>query len=216
MKWLYKMEYKHGSKAPANLPFLLVAGQLMVWLIVMLLYAPLLGQLQLTRAAFFGGQLWRLVSFVFVPALQTNPFWFALSLYFIWMICSSLERSWGSFLFDAYLIIGILGAWAACLATGYGSNAALLTSFSFAFAYRFPDVQFLLFFVLPVKAKWLGIFSGVLYALQVVLCIVTLQFAQAFALLIGIANFFLFFGADLWGDTTRFLRRRKQRNQWRR
>ena len=140
MDWLTKMEQRWGRKAPRNLMLVIAGGQIAVWLVVMLAYQNLYSLIQLTRSGLAAGQVWRLVSFVFSPVSMTvNPLLFALALYLIYMIGTSLERAWGSFKFDMYLVLGMAGAWVACLITGYSDAMALYYSLFLAFAYLFPD-----------------------------------------------------------------------------
>lgn len=214
MNWLYKMEYKYGRKAPKNMTLVMVGGQILVWLIVMLAYWPLYDMLVLTRAGLFGGEVWRLLSFLFVPSLEMNPLLFALEMYIFYLLGSSLERVWGNFKFDVYLVVGILSAWVACLITGGASNVTLYYSIYFAFACLFPDHQFLLFFVLPVKVKWLGLIMGVLYVFQIAIRLFVGDFWGALAMVIGMANFLLFFGKGLWGDISTNIKAKKRQREW--
>ena len=41
-------------------------------------------------------------------------------------------------------------------------------SLFFAFAATYPDMQFLLFFIIPIKAKWLGIINGIYFGVTIV------------------------------------------------
>lgn len=219
MKWLYKLEYKYGNKAPKNLTLVMVGGQILAWLIIMLAYSPLYPLLALTRDGLLRGEVWRLVSFLFVPSLEMNPLWFALEMYIFYLLGSSLERAWGSFKFDVYLLVGIASAWVACLITGAAFNTTLYYSIYFAFACLFPDHQFLLFFVLPVKVKWLGLIMGALYLLQILGRLLMGDALGALAMVIGMANFLLFFGKGLYTGTRDAIlakkRQREWKNQWR-
>ena len=219
MKWLAKMQYRYGARAPKNLMLAVAGGQIIAWLVIMLAWAPLYNYLQLTREGLIHLQLWRLVSFVFSPSLTMNPLFFALEVYLIYMIGTALERAWGAFTFDAYFLLGMAGAWAACLLTGASSASALWYSLFFAFAWLYPDMQLLLFFVLPVKVKWLGLAAAALYLLQAAQLLLTLRFTSALALVVGLANFLVFFGPDIWrrlrGEASARRRRREWENQWR-
>ena len=219
MKWLAKMQYRYGNRAPKNLILVVAGGQIVAWLAILLFYGGLYEKLQLTREGLLHLELWRLVTFVFSPTLTLNPLLFALEVYFLYWVGSSLERAWGAFTFDVYFLLGMAGAWAACLLTGGGSFSSLYYSLFFAFAWLFPDVQILLFFILPVKVKWLGWISGALYLLNLGSLLLTFRFAQALSLVVGLANFFIFFGPDIFrrlksGAETR-RRRRAWENQWR-
>ena len=166
MNWLYKLERRFGRFGIPNLMLYVAAGQAIVWLVIMFAYYPLYFLLSLNRSGLFAGQVWRLVSFVFLPPLTTNPIYVALEIYLLYWLGSALERTWGSFKFTVYFLLGIVGAWLGCLITGSAGNTALYYSLFFAFAYLYPETQLLLFFVVPVKVKWLGWISAVLYLLQ--------------------------------------------------
>lgn len=219
MKWLAKLQYRYGRRAPKNLMLVVAGGQIVAWLAITLFYGGLYEKLQLTRAGLAHLELWRLVTFVFSPSLTTNPLFFALEVYLIYMIGTSLERAWGAFTFDVYFLIGMAGAWVACLLTGYGSTSSLYYSLFFAFAWLYPDMQLLLFFVLPVKVKWLGWIAGALYLVNLGFLLLTFQLAQAAALVVGLAGFLLFFGPGAVGrlrsEAAARRRRREWQNQWR-
>ena len=53
------------------------------------------------------GQLWRLLSFSFLPT-DTRPFWLLVSCYFYYWIGSTLEREWGTAKFTIYYLSGVL------------------------------------------------------------------------------------------------------------
>lgn len=138
------------------------------------------------------GEVWRLVTFLFVP-LNNSPIWFLFTLYFYYMIGSTLEHEWGSFRFNIYYLIGVLGTIGAAFIGGIGSATFLNMSLIFAFAYLFPNFQLMLFFFFPVKIKYLAIF----YALYLVY---TFSFAPliGFITIVGsILNFLIFFGKDI-------------------
>ena len=220
MDWLTKMEQRWGRKAPRNLMLVIAGGQIAVWLVVMLAYQNLYSLIQLTRSGLAAGQVWRLVSVVFSPVSMTvNPLLFALALYLIYMIGTSLERAWGSFKFDMYLVLGMAGAWVACLITGYSDAMALYYSLFLAFAYLFPEVQLLLFFFIPVKVKWLGWIAAAMCLLNIVAPLFYGDWRSSVALLVGLANFLLFFGKGtvqaLRAEANNRRRRREWQNQWR-
>ena len=100
--WLYKMERRFGRYGIPNLAKYLALGQLVVWVIVMFIYGDLLGLITLSRSGLMHGQIWRLVTFVFVPPLTFNPLYLVLDLYFLYFVGTSLENSWGSFRFTLY------------------------------------------------------------------------------------------------------------------
>ena len=80
---------------------------------------------------------------------------------FTWFIGTALEREWGDFRYTVYLLSGMLGTVLACLLTGVsGSTYCLSLSLLLAFAMLYPEVQVLLFFVIPIRVKYFGFFAA--------------------------------------------------------
>jgi len=110
------------------------------------------------------GQVWRLVTFIFIPR---GSIWFIIFyLIIMWIINDGLEEAWGEFRLNLYLFgtwLGlVLAAW--FLPPGLrGTESLVLYSAIFlAFASIYPNFEFLLFFILPLKVKWLAIVNAVL------------------------------------------------------
>lgn len=158
--------------------------------------------------AIFRGQIWRLVSFVFVP-LGSNLFTVALSLYFYWWIGSTLEREWGTARFNLFYLLGVVFNIVFGLLAGYTSVTYLNLSMFFAFAVLYPNMQILLFFFIPIKIKWLALADALLFALAVLSSLFRLDIVGAILPLVSILNFFLFF----WSDFKEAVGYRKQRYQ---
>ncbi|MCF2556783.1 MAG: rhomboid family intramembrane serine protease [Bacteroidales bacterium] len=209
--WLYKMERRFGRYGIPNLAKYLALGQLVVWVIVMFFYGDLLGLITLSRSGLMHGQIWRLVTFVFVPPLTFNPLYLVLDLYFLYFVGTSLENSWGSFRFTLYYLIGMAGAIVSCLLLGTYSSSTLLYSLFFAFACLYPDVEVLLFFILPIKVKWMGIAAAALYLWDFLWA----GMWYKLGMVLGLVNFFLFFGPTLWQNYQNRKRREAWKNQWR-
>ncbi len=139
-------------------------------------------------------QPWRLVSFLFVPPERSSLIWVALSLYFTWLIGSNLEQAWGALKFNAFYLLGALGTLAAGLITGTSQdNFYLNTSLFFAFATLFPDYEIRVFFILPVKVKWLGLLSAVWAGYK----LIDGTLGTRAAIAVVFANYLLFFGSHL-------------------
>lgn len=139
------------------------------------------------------GEVWRLVTFLFIPP-TTSPMWVLFTLYFYYMIGSTLENEWGSFKFTVYYIVGALGTIvAAFLVGGVLTGAYLNLSLIFAFAYMYPNYQLLIFFFIPVKIKYLAIF----YAVTLVLSFWSSPIIGLITIGSSVLNFILFFGKDI-------------------
>lgn len=140
-------------------------------------------------------QPWRIVSFLFVPP-DRSLIWVFLALYFTWLIGTNLEQEWGALKFNLFYLLGALGTLAAGFITGAPQdNEFLNMSLFFAFATLFPDYEIRLFFILPVKVKWLGLISGALVLFQFVMGGIGTKAAIGFVF----ANYLLFFAGHLIG-----------------
>ncbi len=211
--WLQKLEYKYGRRGGIpNLMILLIAGQLLLYVAANLGMYNLLSLFTLTRSGLLHLQVWRLITFVFLPSSgSSGPLFFLLYLYCEYWIGMALERAWGNFRFTVYVAACIVGAWLACLLTGSANNMGIYYSLFFAFACLYPDQQLLLFFVIPIKVKWIGLFSGALYLLQ----ILTMPgLLNKLSLVLALSGFLLFFGPDLWSGSINRYRNYKRRRDW--
>jgi hypothetical protein len=156
--------------------------------------------LALDLARVMQGQVWRLVTFLFVPPhggflfFSDSPIWTIFGIYMFWLVGTNLESHWGSFKFNVFYFMGMLGTLVAAFISHVPiGNGWLNLSLFLAFATVFPDETFLLFFILPVKAKWLGILDAVLLAYSFVTGFLETKLAIGFAF----ANYALFF-AGYW------------------
>ncbi len=222
MRWLYKLENKFGKYYVPHLMMIIVFGMAAVFLIdtVGAPYGVGLSQyLALTRSALFHGQVWRLITFVFVPPTtgMNQVLWLLISLFFYYSIGTSLENFWGGFRLNVYYLIGMLGAIIACLITGYSTNTYLNLSLFLAFAALAPDTTFMLFFIIPLKAKWLALGYGAFLLLDVILSFIgspAYGIVSLVALACSLAAFFLFFGRTLINKVKEMIRIRNNRRNW--
>ena len=152
----------------------------------------LIGLLSLYMPAVFRGQLWRVLTFLIVPPIS-SPLFVLLTMYFYYFIGTALENRWGARRVLLYYTIGASGAILAALLTQYGTNTYLYLSMFFAFAILNPENQVLLFFVVPVKMKWLAIINAVFFVYAFIIG----SWAERIALLFSILNIILFFGGDI-------------------
>lgn len=99
---------------------------------------------------------WSFVTYQFLHAGPVGLFLGALSL---WILGSALEAEWGTGEFTVFWLVATLGgslsAWA--VGTPLTSDPFVVpVSMLFAYAFLFPEMQFLMFFVVPVKVKWIA------------------------------------------------------------
>lgn len=161
----FDLERKLRRYAISDLMKYIVIGQGIVF--ALLYIWPTLGYqlyslITLTRTGLMRGQIWRLVTFVFVPP-SSSPIFILFALYFYYMIGVGLENQWGKVKFNLYYLVGMLGSIIAALITGYADNTFLNLSLFFAYAALYPDEQVLLFMILPIKMKYLALVDAALY-----------------------------------------------------
>ncbi len=111
------------------------------------------------------GQLWRIFTYVFLhQGGMISLFFKALVAVFI---CSPLEAMWGrrffSIVFWGSTILG--GLTATIFGIPLYTGAFVSLSFFLIHGFTFPQSQIYLFFVIPVKIKYLAIFSTAMYLL---------------------------------------------------
>jgi hypothetical protein len=210
MKWLYKLERKFGHVYIHNLMLILVAGQAMVYLLDLLAPSVSLSyHLALYWPLVLRGQVWRLLTFVFVP-LQGGILALALTLYLTYIIGHTLEMNWGEFQFNVYYLLGVVGAIIAAAISGAATTEYINLSLFLAFAMLYPDFQLLLFFIFPVKVKYLAWLAAALYLVNFLFGTWSARFSILFSLL----NFILFFGGDFWRKAKQEIYYYKNRRAW--
>lgn len=209
---LDKLDRKIGRYAIKNLMTVIVFGTLTVWLfdtiVGMRAGVWISSYLYFDRAAILHGQIWRVITFVFVPS-NWQPIYLFLSLYFYWLIGNSLESEWGAFKFDVFYLCGVLGSVAFGFITGYATAEYLNMSLFLAFAILYPEHQILVFFVIPVKMKWIALVDLLLLLLLFVLG----AWPVRIALLVAFANIALFFWKGAYYRIKNVFRRRRWKRQ---
>lgn len=193
-KLLSRLEPKLGRFAIQRLTTFIVGGMALAYVLGSV-RPEFLALLVLDLGQVMHGQVWRLVTYLFVPP-PTSPLWLIFALYMTWLIGSNLENEWGAFKFNVFYLLGMIGTTAAAVITGHAQgNTWLNASLFFAFATVFPDYQILIFFILPVRVKWLGLIAAAWILFQVAVGDLATRAAIGAAFL----NYLLFFGAHLVG-----------------
>lgn len=170
----------------------------------------LVSKMSLFAAFVLRGEVWRLLTFLIVPPfgrlLET-----VISLYFFYFIGTVLESRWGARRFLLFYGIGAVFAIIAAFLSGYSTNLYLNLSLFFAFAILNPDYQILLFFMLPVRVKWLALLNLLFYLVSL---INGPWFARA-SIIASLLHILLFFGGDLLNRLRSAIRQWKRRQQFR-
>lgn len=193
LKWLNKLERKYGRYAIKGLMTYIVGVTGFVF-ILGYVYPMYLEKLTLNFSAITRGEVWRLITYIFIPD-SLSILWLVFSLILYYMIGNQLESHWGSFKFNVYYFIGMLGTTIAVLLTGGQGTATFLNlSLFLAFAHLYPDYELVIYFVLPVKMKYL---AWLIYFYMIITIIGTQPAYMKAAALVSLLNYFLFFGADI-------------------
>ena len=177
MNYLNKLERKIGKYAIHNLSLWLVVTNALGYL-MMYMTPGIISYLMLEPAMVLRGQVWRLVTWVLIPPSTGNIFFYIIMIMLYYSLGTALERTWGTFRFNLFYFGGLLLVVimtfvfylflqlglvpnAATAYTDYMLSANIMDDLNqtmfLAFAFAFPDAQFLVYFIIPVKAKWLSI-----------------------------------------------------------
>lgn len=191
MKWLNKLERKFGRYAISNLMYYIIGITLAIYIVQYTLNISLDYYLAFIPNLVMKGQLWRIITFIFIPP-ASSILMIAFVMYFYYMMGTTLEHEWGTFKFNLYYLFGMIGTILAAFITGSGTSLYLNLSLFLAFAYLFPDVEILLFFILPVKVKWIAYLDWAYFILSLILGTMSTRVATVASLI----NFFIFFGGD--------------------
>jgi membrane associated rhomboid family serine protease len=121
---------------------------------------------------------WTLVTYQFVHG--RGLFWFFISMLVLWIMARPLEESWGSPRFLVFWLVATFGASLTAVALGrpLAGGVGFSTCLLFTFATLYPEVEFRLFFIIPVKVKYLAIIGGAFLVFS----------SLSFGLLAGVAN----------------------------
>lgn len=166
--------------------------------------------LTLDPARVMAGEWWRIFTFFFFPP-TTNPIFCLIALLAYHFITSVLEAQWGAFRFNCYVLIGWLGALTAAFfgwwwigmppPSEYGefynpylsNNLLFIEAVFLAFATLYPDYQFYIFLIVPVRVKWLALIS-----VAIVLYYASSGMVPASQVAMCMSGYLLFFGPVLW------------------
>lgn len=209
MNWIQKMERKFGRYAINNLMYYIIILYIVGYLVDMLNPGFFYSYLSLNVEAILHGQVWRLVTFLAQP-MDTSIIFLAFALHLYYMIGQHLEAQWGAFRFNLYFFAGVLfhiiAAFVVYFATGVSmpiGTTYLNLSLFFAFAALYPNVEFLLFFIIPVKVKYLALFDGLFFGYTILQAFMpayggspyigVIYHARAIAAAVSLLNFVIFY-----------------------
>lgn len=217
MRWLSRLERRYGRYAVSNLTMYIAAMNIAIVFLTYILFRGnvynTVYALALLPEKVLQGQIWRLVTFIFLPD-DYSLLWIFFSAYLTYIIGASLERYWGTFKLNVYILTGVLLTILGAFVTGAGYTGYYINlSLFLAFATLFPEHEFLLFFFLPVKVKWLGLLDAFLLIYRIFDYISGGAWHLAAAVIVALLNYLVFFGGDFinWIKMKRQVARNRKR-----
>ncbi len=194
MKLLDRLQRRFGRYAVPNVTLGLIIVQVGAYL-VGYQNPEVLVKIDLIPKLVLAGEVWRLVTFLFRPPLD-NPVFAFFFWYLFYLMGTALEDTWGTFRYNVYLLVGYLATVAVSFLTPEAPayNVFLQGSVFLAFAYLYPHFVIYLFFLLPVKIKWLALITWIGYFLALVF---GPTWTARLMVLASVCNFLLFFGRDI-------------------
>jgi hypothetical protein len=210
MSLLSQLERRFRRFAIPNLTTILVAGQACLWIANFLPQGINVERVMLEPSKVVQGEVWRLVTFLFTPP-GVGPLFAILYFLFFHMIGTTLERQWGDFRFNVFILLGWIAnvaaaflasamvgnfdtnlGWAERFAPVAASNLFLFSSLFLAFARLYPDFIINVLYVLPIRVKWLALLEWIGYAYFL------LRGPDVVRLLVlaTVFNYLLFFGPE--------------------
>jgi hypothetical protein len=214
---LDRLQRRLGWLAVPNVTMALIVGQAVLYIANLLAERGILpgglalDRLRLDPALVMQGEVWRLATFLFTPP-KIGPifviFYFAL----FHLFGTTLEQHWGTFKYNLFLLIGCVANIAAAfigaalmgwdvaevgttklrLASIAAPNSYLYLSVFLAFARLYPDFIINLFFVLPIRIKWLALLAWIAYAYVAA----TGSWMDRALVVATVLNYLLFFGRE--------------------
>ncbi len=193
MKWINYLERKLGKYAIKGLMGYIVGANALVFFLS-LMEPQLIHALELRPQLVMQGEIWRLVTFVFIPPQTRFIIFIIFVLYFYYMVGTRLEYRWGSFRFNLYYLVGVLATIAASFLTGSPATPLHLNlSLFLAFATIYPEHQILFMLLLPIKVKYLAL----VYAASLMFTLLFSPLGAKVMALASLVNYLLFFTGDI-------------------
>ena len=212
--------FKHRDKGIPNLMLYIALGTGLVSFMTMINGGSVLYDLlAFDKAKILQGQVWRLVSWLLTDILSANPLINILFLYFFYRLGRAVEMTIGTFKFNLFylggvvlmdvfamifcptqdVIIGNYMVSAEQFAYLYGDMAYYLhLSLVLAYATSYPDSQFLIFFIIPIRAWVMALFYLIMVGINVFnMCYPVNLLPHALFPLIGLLNYFIFFSGEM-------------------
>lgn len=208
MNWINKLERKFGKYAIPNLMYYIIILYAIGFVIDLVAPSFYYSYLSLDAWAILHGQIWRIITFIIQPP-STSLLFVVFTLYLYYMIGRALENVWGTFRFNLYFFTGVILHVIAALLTYAITDVSLPMGTSylnlslfFAFAAVYPNHEFLLFMIIPIKVKYLALIDGIYFAYTILQAFMpaygggyygVYYKASALSAFVSLLNFLVFF-----------------------
>ena len=175
MNFLNKMERQYGRYAIHNLTKYMIGCYAIGYILLYIgqaFGANFFQYLLLSPYHIMHGQIWRIVSWILIPPSSSNIIFVLIMLSFYYYLGTALERTWGAFRYNVYILGGMLctviGAFILYFISGPNEMFSLINGMSFstyyinlsiflAFAMNYPDMEVLFMMIIPIKIKYLAL-----------------------------------------------------------
>ncbi len=222
MSFFTKLERKYGRYAIPGLTKFIIIGYVIGYVLMML--APVaFNYLTLEPGLILRGQVWRLVTWLVIPPSSLDIFTIIMLLFY-YSIGTNLERAWGNFRYNVFIfggiILSIIGAFIAYGIASVGMPVGSIPSVGYSFttyyiclsmfmgfAATYPDMRVLLYFIIPLKVKWLS----AIYVASIIYTFINVSWVGRIAIGASVINFLIFF--LLTRNTYRFSPKEIKRKQ---
>ena len=213
MTFLEKLERKFGRYAISNVALYIVLAQVVV-LVAALLNHLDLRYLVLVPKLVFYGEWWRVFTFLLLPPPPglLGYLFVAFAWYIFYIMSEALEGEWGVFRFNLFLLLG----WLITVSSSFlfplhpVTNGFIAGSVFLAFAFLNPNFQLMLFFVIPVKIKWLALITWVFYGYSFIIGTAGIRIQ----ILASVGNFLIFFTPSMFRRARQVRRKQKFEQQY--
>jgi hypothetical protein len=191
-----------------------------VMVFVLQMFRPDLGALlAFDRDKIFAGEVWRVATMFFANGQFGQPGLFTILLLFfavnfVFMISDGLEGAWGAFKTSLFYYFGIATTLVASFLYPFPipySGTMLFAASLLAFATLFPMVEILLFLILPVQMRFIGILTALGLAMAAFKFPILIPF-----FVLTLANYIIWAAIPAWRGTAMVLDASKRRKRFNR
>ncbi|OYW76247.1 MAG: hypothetical protein B7Z37_09725 [Verrucomicrobia bacterium 12-59-8] len=202
MPLISKLESKYGRFAIPGLVQVIAGFQLLVLFMVMVMSpegaAAYLQFLELNPTRVMHGEVWRLFTHVFIPG-NFSLIWALIAALFMMWIGRGLESAWGAFRVNLYIFGWMFAVTLGALLFHWPAQGMFLyQTLLFAFATLYPNEEIYIYFILPIKMKWVAALSAGMTAF-----LVMREPSLLFPVLLGHLNYLVAFGPAFLSERAR-------------